>query len=82
VLHIQKVVVPLAQQTNTPTMTIAQKIKSNPYLKVSNLSDESDCIAAIQDLRDLRAIHPESEVLRNLYFKIEYKRQKFAGKIN
>lgn len=61
------------------TMTLTEKIKSNPYLKVSNLCDEQDCKDAIEDVRNLRRQYPDSEMLRNLYLKIEYKRMKFAG---
>ena len=62
-------------------MSIAQKIKSNPYLKLSNLCDESDCKAAIEDVRFLRAQHPDSEMLRCLYFRIEAKRLKLIGQL-
>lgn len=62
-------------------MTLTEKIKSDPYLKISNCLDESDLRWALDRIEDLRKDYPESKVLRDMYFKFEYKRMTLTGLI-
>ena len=62
-------------------MTLMQKIQSDPYLKIGNCSDESDLSYALDRINELRNQHKGSTLLRNMYFKFEYKRMKLIGQI-
>lgn len=62
-------------------MTLQQHIQSDPYLKISNCLDESDLRWALGRIENLRKMYPESKVLRDMYFKFEYKRMKLTAQI-
>lgn len=52
------------------TMTLAEKIKSNPYLNVSNCTDIADIDAAIDELVKLDAVYgAENRTLLKLWVK-------------
>jgi hypothetical protein len=51
-------------------MTLAEKIKSNPYLKISNCTDVADLEYAMDELRKLDAEYGETnQTLLNLWSK-------------
>lgn len=62
-------------------MTLTEKIKSEPYLKISNCIDINDLKWALVRIDDLRKDHPNSKVLRDMYLKFEHKRMKLTGQI-
>ena len=43
----------LLLKINDKNMTLEEKIKSNPYLKISNCTDINDIECAIDDLKEL-----------------------------
>lgn len=62
-------------------MTLKQKIKSNPYLKVSNCTDITDLEYAMGELKKLDAEFGESnKTLLNLWSKFLDKKKKLEGK--
>jgi hypothetical protein len=54
--------------------TLKEQIKNDPYLKINNCMDESDLLYALERISELRRRHPESRLLRNMYFRFEYKK--------
>ena len=61
--------------------TLAQKIKSNPYLKVSNCTDIADLEAAMDDLRKLDAEYGyDNSTLLKLWRKFLDKKKKLEAK--
>ena len=64
-------------------MTLAQKIKSNPYLKVSNCTDIADLEAAMDELRKLDLEYGnDNKTLLKLWAKFLDKKKKFEVKIS
>jgi len=62
-------------------MTLTEKIKSNPYLKVSNCTDISDLEAGMDALRKLDAEFGENnQILLNLWAKFLDKKKKMEAK--
>lgn len=57
-------------------MTHEEKIKSNPYLKVSNCTDIADLESAMDDLRVLDKEYPNSIVLLKIWEKMLNKKQR------
>lgn len=57
-------------------MTLQEKIKSNPYLKVSNCTDIADLESAMDDLRVLDKEYPNSIVLLKIWEKMLNKKQR------
>jgi hypothetical protein len=81
VLRISKVGVSLSHHIKQNTMTLADKIKSNPYLKVSNCTDIADLEAAMDDLRQLDAEFGEdNKTLLKLWAKFLDKKKKLEAK--
>ena len=64
-------------------MTLAQKIKSNPYLKVSNCTDIADLEAAMDELRKLDSEYgDDNKTLLKLWAKFLDKKKKLEVKIS
>jgi hypothetical protein len=64
-------------------MTLAQKIKSNPYLKVSNCTDIADLEAAMDELRKLdKEYGNDNKTLLKLWAKFLDKKKKLEVKIS
>jgi hypothetical protein len=64
-------------------MTLAQKIKSNPYLKVSNCTDIADLEAAMDELRKLDSEYGnDNKTLLKLWAKFLDKKKKLEVKIS
>jgi hypothetical protein len=64
-------------------MTLAQKIKSNPYLKVSNCTDIADLEAAMDELRKLDLEYGnDNKTLLKLWAKFLDKKKKLEVKIS
>ncbi len=61
-------------------MKLQEKIKSNPYLKVSNCTDIADLECAMDYLRILDKEYPNSQVLLNIWAKMLYKKKKLEAK--
>ena len=62
-------------------MTLAQKIKSNPYLKVSNCTDIADLEAAMDELRKLDSEYGnDNKTLLKLWAKFLDKKKKVEAK--
>jgi len=62
-------------------MTLTEKIKSNPYLKVSNCTDISDIEYAINELRKLDAEYgDDNKTLLKLWSKFLDKKKKLEAK--
>jgi hypothetical protein len=62
-------------------MTLADKIKSNPYLKVSNCTDIADLEAAMDELKKLDAEYgADNQTLLNLWAKFLDKKKKLEAK--
>ena len=62
-------------------MTLSEKIKSNPYLKVSNCTDIADTEAAMDELRKLDAEFGENnKTLLKLWVKFLNKKKKLEVK--
>jgi hypothetical protein len=62
-------------------MTLAQKIKSNPYLKVSNCTDIADIEYAIDELRKLDAEYgDDNKTLLKLWSKFLSNKKKLEAK--
>ena len=62
-------------------MTLAQKIKSNPYLKVSNCTDIADLEAAMDELRKLDSEYgDDNKTLLKLWAKFLDKKKKVEAK--
>jgi hypothetical protein len=63
-------------------MTLSQKIKSNPYLKVSNCTDIADIDAAIDQLRLLDLEYGEAnKTLLKLWAKFLDKKKKMQNQV-
>jgi len=63
------------------TMTLAEKIKSNPYLKVSNCTDIADLEYAMDELRKLDVEYGENnKILLNLWAKFLDKKKALESK--
>ena len=65
--------------TNNNNMTLQEKIKSNPYLKVSNCTDIADLECAMDDLRELDKEYPNSIVLLKIWGRMLDKKKKFQN---
>jgi hypothetical protein len=64
-------------------MTLAQKIKSNPYLKVSNCTDIADIEAAMDEIRKLDSEYgDDNKTLLKLWAKFLDKKKKLEVKIS
>ena len=62
-------------------MTLTEKIKSNPYLKVSNCTDISDIEYAMEELRKLDAKYgDDNKTLLKLWCKFLDKKKKLEAK--
>ena len=62
-------------------MTLTEKIKSNPYLKVSNCTDIADLEVAMDDLRKLDAeFGDDNKTLLKLWAKFLDKKKKLEAK--
>ena len=62
-------------------MTLSEKIKSNPYLKVSNCTDISDLDYAMSELRKLdKEFGENNKTLLNLWEKFLDKKKKLEAK--
>ena len=62
-------------------MTLTEKIKRNPYLKVSNCTDIADIEYAIDELKKLDAEYGENnQTLLKLWAKFLYKKKKMEAK--
>jgi len=62
-------------------MTLAQKIKSNQYLKVSNCTDIADLEAAMDELRKLDSEYgDDNKTLLKLWAKFLDKKKKVEAK--
>ena len=71
----------LCQAIKKYQMTLTQKIKSNPYLKVSNCKDISDVDYAISELFKLDAEFGEKQkTLLNLWSKFLFKKAQLLKK--
>ncbi len=58
-------------------MTLQEKIKSNPYLKISNCTDINDIESAIDDLRELdKEFGANNKTLLKLWAKFLDKKNK------
>jgi hypothetical protein len=58
-------------------MTLQEKIKSNPYLKISNCTDINDIESAIDDLRELdKEFGSNNKTLLKLWAKFLDKKNK------
>ena len=69
------------KQSKTNDMTLAQKIKSNPYLKVSNCTDIADLEAAIDELKKLDLEYGDNnKTLSKLWIKFLDKKKKVEAK--
>lgn len=64
---------------NNNNMTLQEKIKSNPYLKVSNCTDIADLECAMDDLRELDKEYPNSIVLLKIWGRMLDKKKKFQN---
>jgi len=61
-------------------MTLVEKIKNNPYLKVSNCTDVSDIEYAMGELRKLDIEYgEENKTLLNLWSKFIDKKKKLEA---
>jgi hypothetical protein len=66
---------------NMKDMTLTEKIKNNPYLKVSNCTDISDLDYAMDELRKLDAEFGENnKTLLKLWAKFLDKKKKLEAK--
>jgi hypothetical protein len=62
---------------NDKNMTLQEKIKSNPYLKISNCTDINDIESAIDDLRELdKEFGANNKTLLKLWAKFLDKKNK------
>jgi len=60
--------------------TLTEIIKSNPYLKVSNLTDVADCDSAIDALIELdKQFGAENKKLLKLWAKVLDKKKKLVA---
>jgi hypothetical protein len=65
----------------TATMSLSEKIKSNPYLKLSNCTDIADLEYAMDELRKLDAEFGEdNKTLLKLWAKFLDKKNKMEAK--
>ena len=61
-------------------MTLQEKIKSNPYLKISNCTDINDIESAIDDLRELdKEFGENNKTLLKLWAKFLDKKKKLEN---
>ena len=64
-------------------MTLTEKIKNNPYLKVTNCTDIADIEYAMDELRKLDAEYGEdNQILLNLWAKFLDKKKKLETSAN
>ena len=64
-------------------MTLLEKIKSNPYLKISNCIDVADLESAMDDLRDLdKEFGEDNKTIMKLWVKFLYKKNRIGAKSN
>jgi hypothetical protein len=62
---------------NDKNMTLQEKIKSNPYLKIANCTDINDIESAIDDLRELdKEFGSNNKTLLKLWAKFLDKKNK------
>ena len=67
----------LLLKINDKNMTLQEKIKSNPYLKISNCTDINDIESAIDDLRKLdKEFGSNNKTLLKLWAKFLDKKNK------
>lgn len=66
------------QIKRTEIMTLTIEIKNNPYLKVSNCTDKSDCEYAIEECRRLEKKYGQSKMLDKIWVSLINKKNNLA----
>ena len=59
-------------------MTLTTEIKNNPYFKVSNCTDISDCNYAIEEATRLEKKYGQSKMLDKIIVAMYYKKKSLA----
>jgi hypothetical protein len=63
---------------NNNAMTLANEISQNPYLKVSNCTDKSDCNYAIEECERLEKKYGQSRTLDKIWVALINKKNRLA----
>lgn len=59
-------------------MTLTNEINQNPYLKVRNCTDKSDCNYAIEECKKLEAKYGQSKILDRIWIALINKKKRLA----
>lgn len=59
-------------------MTLTNEIRQNPYLKVSNCTDRSDCDYAISECQKLEKKYGQSKTLDRIWIRLINKKKSLA----